>query len=346
VLFRSAQGLSGLGGSPGCLLGSKAGIMDAPNDNLYIKGLPPNYPEASIQEIFNAYGHVTSVKVLTGGGVSLDGQGMTVAFVRMSNTDQAQWMVSNLDGNIPQGLASPISCKFAQNQGKGGGKDGKGKDMGKMKGGWASSGPYGAPAAKGSFMGKGKDKGFDKGFGAWGGKDAGWGGKGGGGGGGGKSDASGPLIPGLESRINDTIQSNLYVKGCPMTVDDVYLYKVFAPFGCVLSVRAIHKETFAIGFVKYASEAEAQNAIQNINGLTLTDGTTLSIALKSDAPPKGSLKGDMKGNGKGGAWGGDAFAGGDWGGGAADWGASAGGGGNGSIDAQWEAAMAGLAAMS
>lgn len=170
---------------------------------------------------------------------------MTVALIRMATVEEAEWLVQNLDGNIPEGLQDPVSCQFARGGSKGG-KGGKGSDT--------SYSPYGkgAPAAA-----KGQSKGWDS--------------------------SAQALIPGLKELIfTDEAQCRLYVKGLPLTCDDLYLYRVFAPFGAVQSVKAMVKGTYAVGFVKYATEADASNAIEKVHMLPLTDGITLQVSWKTE----------------------------------------------------------------
>merc|ERR1719203_1723697 len=61
--------------------------------------------------------------------------------------------------------------------------------------------------------------------------------------------------------------SNLYVTGLPPSADELYLYKAFAPFGGVLSTfTKDDKFQNRIGFVTFASDMEAQYAIQVMDG--------------------------------------------------------------------------------
>jgi len=83
--------------------------MPDPSDNLYICGLPMNCTEEQLRAIFSAYGGVVSVKVLPD-----NGKPDRAALVRMSELSQAQWLVENVNQNIPLGLSSPIIVRFAQ----------------------------------------------------------------------------------------------------------------------------------------------------------------------------------------------------------------------------------------
>jgi len=251
------------GGSAAVAQGESA----PPSDNLYIKGFPAESTEASVREIIGAYGTVTSVRLLPApAGVRHDPSMYLRALVRMGGVDQAQWMVDNLDGNIPQGLSSPIIVKFAnsgmrRNEPASGfgaiNLTGKGYDPPRYS-------PYGDGAASGKGAGSSK---------------------------GGKGDS--PLktlsswathaaaSAGLHTGSNN---SNLYVKGLPPTADELYLYKVCAPFGGIVSVKAMmgdQGECLGIGFVKFADDAEAQIAIASLSGAQLPDGSVIHLSVKT-----------------------------------------------------------------
>merc|ERR1719217_1752452 len=101
------------------------------SDNLYVKGLHPDVTEEFLKEIFGQYGLVNQLKVLPRDPSKPE----AAAMIRMGSVEEAQWLVDNLNGNIPQGMTTPVAVKFANASAKGGGK---GDMMGKgapMKGG-------------------------------------------------------------------------------------------------------------------------------------------------------------------------------------------------------------------
>mmetsp|Transcript_36049 Transcript_36049/g.54349 ORF Transcript_36049/g.54349 Transcript_36049/m.54349 type:complete len:409 (+) Transcript_36049:104-1330(+) len=114
-------GADGMYGAP-----PPGGRNSEPCDNLYMRGLPGGSTEQSIKDLFTPYGNVISVKVLA----PAPGKPDTAALVRMSTLDEAKWLVENLNGNIPQGLAEPINVRYAE------GRRAKG----------AEKGAWGAPA--------------------------------------------------------------------------------------------------------------------------------------------------------------------------------------------------------
>mmetsp|Transcript_88506 Transcript_88506/g.250810 ORF Transcript_88506/g.250810 Transcript_88506/m.250810 type:complete len:391 (+) Transcript_88506:60-1232(+) len=79
-----------------------------PSDNLYITGLPSEIDEAAVKQIFGQYSPVVQCKVLP----QMQGD-KRAAFARFEDTAAATWMIEQLNGNIPRGLADPIRVAFA-----------------------------------------------------------------------------------------------------------------------------------------------------------------------------------------------------------------------------------------
>lgn len=211
-----------------------------PNDNLHMTGLPPNMTEEALYSIFGAYGTIQSIKVLNTNGTTEDGRGMTICMVRLGSVEQATWMVQNLNGNIPQGLTTPITVRYA--------------DTPDVKSQKQARKPYGGGKGKGYPMQP-------------------FGGKGG-----------GPMNLGPRPQFSSGgDDSNLYVKGLPAMCDDLYLYKLFAPYGAIQSVRVIVEDgrCSGIGFVKFSRKEEAQWAIRQLSGCVMEDGTPLTVSIKA-----------------------------------------------------------------
>jgi len=86
-----------------------------PSNNMFVAGLPMQITEEAVREIFSAYGLVQSLKVLPDSG-----RGDRAALVRMADPNQAQWIVDNLNNNIPVGLAgisnTPLTVRYADNR--------------------------------------------------------------------------------------------------------------------------------------------------------------------------------------------------------------------------------------
>merc|ERR1719369_2239526 len=80
---------------------------NTPSDNIYVGDLPADIDEARLGAVFGAYGTVKSSKILPG-------PGKCGALIRYTTTEEATWVVENLNGNIAQGLESPIKVNFAR----------------------------------------------------------------------------------------------------------------------------------------------------------------------------------------------------------------------------------------
>lgn len=154
-----------------------------PGDQIYIAGLPEGFDDSSVQEFFGPYGTITWSKAFKGKG---KGKGAS-ALVQFADPSEATWMVENLNGNIPEGLETPIEVTMSKSPGTGKGDAAtKGKAKGTAsfgkaapgKGKAAAASPYSAAAAPAwgkaaaPAWGKGAGKAAPaaKGPAAWGGK--------------------------------------------------------------------------------------------------------------------------------------------------------------------------------
>lgn len=235
--WEAAAGGPNNGGAAAWDAGSAAEAV--PSDNLYVKGLPPNITDQWLRSIFGEYGIVTSTKVMA---PSDGAHTESVALVRMGSTEEASWLVANLNGNIPQGLDRPVQVRFADPPGKK-----------QMRTGQAAPTASVLKMAPAPMMARSPSVNM--------------------------AQAPSSFIPGGGDA------SNLYVKALPPTADDLYLYRVFAQYGAIQSVRATmtpEGSCVGYGFVKFVTDADAQNALQAINGCQLSDGNTLLVAVKTE----------------------------------------------------------------
>ncbi|CAK9014146.1 unnamed protein product [Durusdinium trenchii] len=139
----------------------------APSETLFVSGLPVDCSSEQAKKVTDA----TVLPVLPG-------KNAAASFVVMETVDQAQWVVDNLNGNIPDGFSTPVTVVFATPRserapGKGSMKGMKGMQgmmnfMNMMMGSWGGGGkgwgqPYygygghdwGGGKGKGKAMGKG-----------------------------------------------------------------------------------------------------------------------------------------------------------------------------------------------
>jgi len=275
-----------------------------PSDNLFISELPAAFTEEQLRSVFGAYGNITHAKLLPG-------QGKNAALVRFATQDEAVWVKDNLNGNIPQGLTTPVNVKYANPPGS----KGKGKDGGK---GWSDGGKGWSDGGKGwSDGGKGwapYDNGKGKG---WGDADNGKGwGKGNDGG---KGKGKGKGIKALKQVLNDggalpggkwsNDENALFVGGLPPDTTTEDLYEIFATFGAIpargcKAMTGDDGSCKGIGFVNYMDPGAVQSAMMTLNGTQMPDGTTLKVSVKAAPGAAGGKAGGKDGGKDGGKAGG------------------------------------------
>eukprot|EP00928_Gymnodinium_smaydae_P017844 TRINITY_DN1680_c4_g1_i1.p1 TRINITY_DN1680_c4_g1~~TRINITY_DN1680_c4_g1_i1.p1 ORF type:complete len:389 (-),score=54.04 TRINITY_DN1680_c4_g1_i1:140-1306(-) len=86
----------------------------AESESIFVGDLPGNVDEAQLQAIFGAYGTITSSKLLAPGA-----RGTRAAIISYGTIAEAKWLVENLNGNIPEGIDTPVLVRF-KDQNKGG----------------------------------------------------------------------------------------------------------------------------------------------------------------------------------------------------------------------------------
>lgn len=247
-----------------------------PSANLYIADLPGTLDEATLTAIFSAYGTVVQTKLLPKPHPAIP---TSVALVRFATVEEAQWIVDNVDGNIPQGLAAPVKVSFnssgdsGSKGGKGfggatqfaqaasfGGKGGYGKASAMGKGG-SFAAPYPGVNQKPAFSMRLLLKGL---------LEAG-------------------AFPGSEEMNNDL--NCLYVNNLPKDCEDCDLFRLFSPFGAIApkGLRAmLHPDgqCMGFGFVNFLDASSMHAAMNALHGVQMPDGKTLSVTVKA---PKGTL---------------------------------------------------------
>ncbi|TDP13027.1 RNA recognition motif-containing protein [Roseateles asaccharophilus] len=131
--------------------------------------------------------------------------------------------------------------------------------------------------------------------------------------------------------------NKLYVGNLAYTVRDESLQEAFSQFGTVTSAKVMmDRETGrskGFGFVEMASDAEAQSAINGMNGQPLEGrAIVVNVARPREERPGGFGGGGSRGGfggGGGGGYGGGRSGGGGFGGGGRSGGGGFGGGGGG-----------------
>lgn len=114
---------------------------------------------------------------------------------------------------------------------------------------------------------------------------------------------------------------NLFVAGLPYDLDDAELEEIFEKFGTVASAKvAIDKETGksrGFGFVEMPVDAEAKDAIEHLNDISLGKKPLVVKAAEERGGGGGGYRGGGSGGGgyRGGNGGGGGYKGGGGGGG-------------------------------
>lgn len=87
----------------------REGGAPAPSDNIYVTDLPLGIDDDTLKAIFESFSPVVQHRVLP----NMSGQAKSAALVRFDSVETASWIVTTLDGQVPSGLTTPISVRFA-----------------------------------------------------------------------------------------------------------------------------------------------------------------------------------------------------------------------------------------
>jgi len=74
--------------------------------NIYVGNLPREATEEDLRQVFEAFGQVTSIKIITD---RFTGDPRGFGFVEMSNSTEAQAAISGLDGKDLKGRALKVN---------------------------------------------------------------------------------------------------------------------------------------------------------------------------------------------------------------------------------------------
>jgi len=119
-----------------------------PDDSVHVTGLPAGATEEKVREIFSQYGTVKSLKCLPARAEKTD----SAAIVTMDSAEQAKWLIDNVNGKVPAGMAAPLVIKMKITNSWGGG-------------GYGGMPPWAMQQMMAYMGGKGGGKGWGKGGG-------------------------------------------------------------------------------------------------------------------------------------------------------------------------------------
>ena len=123
--------------------------------NIFVGSLPFSIEEADLRESFEAYGAVDSVKIISD---KFTGRSKGFGFVEMSNDDEAQKAIDELNGATVQGRAIVVNKSEPKPEGErrsfgGGGNRGGNSRPGGNYGNDRNSGGYGGGNSRGGDRG-------------------------------------------------------------------------------------------------------------------------------------------------------------------------------------------------
>lgn len=228
------------------------------SDNVFVRSLPAGLSEEQVTQIFAQYGRVTSTKV-----VSKPGQSWTAALIRFASDAEAAFVVQGLNGNIPQGLSTPVEARYANSPGQQQQQQHHPQQQQHQFNSYPQQQQM--QGMKGQGKGKGKtDIPMDHII---------------------RSLVDSGGLPGGNGQNKEHIVE-VFCFGLPPDCTDIHLYKMFSPFGPIspkgLKVMTSKEDGSCIGygFINFMSIEAAQLAIATLNGAILPNMRRLKVELK------------------------------------------------------------------
>jgi ELAV like protein 2/3/4 len=236
-----------------------------PTNNVYVKGLPTTVGSEAIKSLFSPYGMVTESKILTD---STTQQSRGQALIRFADVEAAARAISALNNYKYPGTSKGILVKFADtDQAK---TDRRQRVQRKMIAQTRYS-PYGYPPPPGYYPPPGEHVPYPA--------------------------YLPPPPPAYHSHSHHSHSppspvpaaapagdpNNLYVYHLPADADDALLYRLFAPYGAIQSVKIGRDQASGackgFGFVRMMNHTDAWTAVNSVNGQKC-GAKTLSVTFK------------------------------------------------------------------
>lgn len=249
--------------------------------NLYISQLDPHITKQMLDKLFSPYGAIIDSKILVD---PKTGESRGVGFVRYDTRTQAQAAINALNGaQLPQ-LSQPLHVKFA---------DSMEEKMRRKRNRAFGTNPmlYGKMAPGGQYAMPGAARYSPYGVVATGMYDS-MAMQGGLGMYGYPATTAQPTMTQAAQVAPTGQQYCLFVYNLPPNTDENLLYRLFTPYGALVSVKVIRDlatgNCKGYGFVNYLKLEEAQQAILNLNGCQMGN-KFLQVSFKTQGKQGGTM---------------------------------------------------------
>eukprot|EP00416_Gambierdiscus_australes_P019657 CAMPEP_0171069682 /NCGR_PEP_ID=MMETSP0766_2-20121228/9298_1 /TAXON_ID=439317 /ORGANISM="Gambierdiscus australes, Strain CAWD 149" /LENGTH=269 /DNA_ID=CAMNT_0011526091 /DNA_START=55 /DNA_END=864 /DNA_ORIENTATION=+ len=226
---------------------------NTPSERVYVSGLQPGMTKEKMTEIFGPYGTLKEAVMVSGNSACI---------LVFASLDEAQWLVDNMDGNMPEGISTPLKVKFANRPAN------AAPAMPTFGAGAAAAnrpGPYGqATTATSMVFPKASIQMLKQNMQMQG------------------------RLPTCKTRRPD---HQLCVKNLPPDTTAADLCEIFAPFGAISfkGCRALLDASgncTGVGFVDFIEESSAKAAARTLDGFMSPGSMALRVLLNSPAPVK------------------------------------------------------------
>ena len=238
-----------------------------PSDNIYVKGLPPSWTQEDLKSYFCQFGHIVESRLLHANKSTSSG-----ALIRFLRESEATAAVQATNGAVLSANGTPIVVRYAEAQAKGTRRGAVGPTPTRTSTDDSAYNGNHLTDILGPMMNRSpSNAGLSELFEVLSGSD---------------EDAAAIAALGSSPTYGSTFSTPtlasqgaiMCVTNLPSMVDELYLYRTFAPFGAIVSAQVIHNvlNGLSTAVVSFRNLAEATNARK----LLQTSGCSLNMTIQ------------------------------------------------------------------
>uniref|UniRef100_A0AC35FXQ8 RRM domain-containing protein n=1 Tax=Panagrolaimus sp. PS1159 TaxID=55785 RepID=A0AC35FXQ8_9BILA len=251
--------------------------------NLYVSGLPKQMTLKELVEIFRPYGKIITSRILFD---NVTGLSKGVGFVRFDKKSEAEYAIEKVHGTTPPGFTEQIAVKFAKDRksalryspltatqpstftlGGNSAQDIFATNAALLQMAAAGNAATQAQAQLAAFAAAGVPCSVGQSFGLSAGNPNG-------------------VTNGIPRSTSPSGGFTIIVANLGSEAEESILYRLFGPFGAVLSVKMVKDSTErcrGFGLITMANYEEAYAAVGTLNGASV-NGRTIQVSFKNANP--------------------------------------------------------------
>lgn len=256
--------------------GQSGGGGAQPNDNIYVKGLPPSWSQDDLKSYFSQFGHIVECRLLHANKSTSSG-----ALIRFLREYEATEAVKKANGLTLIGSATSLVVRYAETQNKPKKTQGNGSTGGEdsthngaaFREAMPNTGRIPSHDGLSELLSNEEDFAAINVLGTSPTHRFG------------NLTTSAPAPAGFSSN-QLSASGNVCVQNLPLHADDLFLYKTFAPYGAILSAKVIRNDwnglCSGVAVLVFRRHTDALTAQQSL----MQAGSSLNVTVQAQHLPR------------------------------------------------------------